>query len=269
MPNASGEKKGSGTGVVVAVSLALVVIVSVGAWWMVARKSAQKVRSPAVTTWSTSATAYRSNLGKSISFHCPPKGRAGAVWGSGPYTDDSSVCTAAVHTGLITFAAGGSVKITVSQGQGSYRKSLRHGVRTSNFGRFSGSFFFKQAKPTPVDLASPTTSKPSVTTWSTSPSAHRAKIGHRFDYQCPPKGSNANVWGSGPYTLDSSVCNAAVHAGLITRSKGSRVPIEITRGLGQYPGTSKHGVTTSRWAAFHTSFRVIGTPAIDALPTPP
>ncbi len=77
------------------------------------------------------------------------------------------------------------------------------------------------------------------------------------------------MWGSGPYTLDSSVCNAAVHAGVITRSKGGRVTIEITKGLGQYPGTSKHGVTTSRWAAFHTSFRIIGTPAIDDLPTPP
>jgi LCCL domain len=269
MPNASGGVKSSGIGVVVAVSLALVVIMSAGVWWMVARKSTNKVRPPAVVTWSTSATGYRSNLGKSISFHCPPKGRAGAVWGSGPYTDDSSVCTAAVHAGLITFAAGGAAKITVSHGQGSYRASLRHGVRTSNFGLFRGSFFFKQAKPTPVALAPPTTSKPSVTTWSTNPSAHRAKIGHRFDYQCPPKGSNANVWGSGPYTLDSSVCNAAVHAGSITRNKGGRVSIEITKGLGQYPGTSKHGVTTRRWAAFHTSFRIVGTPAIDALPAPP
>lgn len=260
---------GKGTWVAMTVAMVLVFIVTAGVWWLVAHKSAKKVRPPTVTTWSTSATRYRSHLGESIPFQCPPKGRAGSVWGSGPYTDDSSVCTAAVHAGLITLAAGGEVKITVSQGQDSYPASQRHGVRTSAFQRFSGSFYFKRAAPTPVEGARPTVSRPFVATWSTSPAKQRNKLGRRFEYRCPPNGTGTNVWGSGPYTLDSSVCNAAVHAGVITRKKGGRVTIEITKGHSQYAGSSRHGVTTSRWKAFHTSFRIIGAPAVNALPEPP
>ncbi len=265
MPEASDS--GKGMGLFMALGVVGVLVVSAGVWWVVAHKAAKKTRPPAVTTWSSSATRYRAQLGESIQYQCSPGGRARSVWGSGPYTADSSVCTAAVHAGLISFSKGGTVTITISKGQHRYTGSRGHGVKTSSFGHYGGSFYFKAATPELPGSARP--AGPARATWTTTPATHRQQRGRRFEYHCPPGGSSGKVWGSGPYTLDSSVCNAAVHAGVITRSKGGRITVKIAKGRSAYSGSSRNGVTTSRWAAFHTSFHVIGTPTPEALPTPP
>jgi hypothetical protein len=62
------------------------------------------------------------------------------VWGSGSYTDDSSICTAAVHAGRIQPASGGVVTARIVAGLPRYVGSARNGVTTSSFGRFQGSF---------------------------------------------------------------------------------------------------------------------------------
>ncbi len=61
------------------------------------------------------------------------------VWGTDIYTDDSGVCVAAVHAGVISLAGGG-VKVTAEVGQDAYTGSARNGVTTSNYGAWSGSF---------------------------------------------------------------------------------------------------------------------------------
>lgn len=78
---------------------------------------------------------------------CSADGQAGSVWGSGPYTDDSSVCTAAVHAGLITLAEGGTVNVEVAAGESSYKGSAAHGVTSSDYGAFDGSFTFPSDQP--------------------------------------------------------------------------------------------------------------------------
>jgi len=65
---------------------------------------------------------------------------AGAVWGTDVYTDDSSVCTSAVHAGLITLASGGSVTIEMRPGQTSYEGSTRNGIISSPYGSWGGSY---------------------------------------------------------------------------------------------------------------------------------
>jgi hypothetical protein len=62
------------------------------------------------------------------------------------------------------------------------------------------------------------------------------------------------VWGDGIYTDDSSVCTAAVHAGLITVAEGGRVVIEISAGLDAYEGATANGVTTLPYASWPGSF---------------
>lgn len=64
--------------------------------------------------------------------------------GSGPYTADSSICTAGVHAGLITIADGGTVVIEVAAGQESYEASDANGVSTSSYGSYGSSFTFPQ-----------------------------------------------------------------------------------------------------------------------------
>ena len=93
-------------------------------------------------TWSTTATAFRGRIGDRINVACPPGGSAGSVWGTDTYTDDSSVCTAAVHAGLITLAAGGTVTIEMRPGESSYESSTRNGISSSSWGTWSSSFVF-------------------------------------------------------------------------------------------------------------------------------
>lgn len=97
---------------------------------------------PGGNGWTANAISYRGNNGRHYSYTCPPNGREGLVWGTDVYTDDSSVCTAAVHAGLISVANGGRVVIEIRPGQSSYLGSDRNGIRTSAMGSFRGSFVF-------------------------------------------------------------------------------------------------------------------------------
>jgi TolB-like protein len=96
---------------------------------------------PAAISWGTTAADYRSQRGLLLRLSCPPSGRARGVWGTGVSTDDSSICTAAVHSGLITFD-GGVITVRIDDGQASYTASTAHGVSSRSYGQWSGSFSF-------------------------------------------------------------------------------------------------------------------------------
>src|SRR6266851_3375642 len=66
-------------------------------------------------------------------------GAPGNVWGTDVYTDDSSVCTAAVHAGLISLAGGGAVEIEIRSGLPGYLGSSRNGVSSSGYGAWPAS----------------------------------------------------------------------------------------------------------------------------------
>ena len=61
--------------------------------------------------------------------------------GSGPYTDGSSICAAAVHAGWLRAAAGGEVTIEIRPGAAHYAGSEAHYVTSANLDAYwSGSF---------------------------------------------------------------------------------------------------------------------------------
>jgi len=92
--------------------------------------------------WAATAATYRGNTGEHYDYDCPAGGEPHIVWGTDIYTDDSSVCTAAVHLGEITLEDGGSVTIEIADGQDSYDGSERNGVTTSDYAAWPGSFVF-------------------------------------------------------------------------------------------------------------------------------
>jgi hypothetical protein len=81
-------------------------------------------------------------IGQSAIFTCPAGCTEGdgSIWGTDVYTDDSSVCLAAIHAGVITSEAGGNVVVTHQAGQDSYVGSDRNGIPTSDYGSWGGSF---------------------------------------------------------------------------------------------------------------------------------
>jgi len=108
------------------------------------------VTQPPVTTtvsaqtagWNTTAVDKGGKNGQQFTYNCSPNGSPATVWGTDVYTNDSSICTSAVHSGLISFQAGGAVTIEIRQGQSSYTGSFRNGVISKGYGSWGGSFVF-------------------------------------------------------------------------------------------------------------------------------
>jgi LCCL domain len=64
----------------------------------------------------------------------------GSVWGTGIYTADSHLGTAAVHAGVLRNGQTGVVKVTMLPPQSSYTGSTRNGVASRSYGTFAGSY---------------------------------------------------------------------------------------------------------------------------------
>lgn len=94
--------------------------------------------------------------------------------------------------------------------------------------------------------------------WSTTAREYRGEIGTRIAYDCPADGEPETVWGTGPFTDDSSVCTAGAYVGVITVSDGGRVVIEMSDGLDDYRGGVLNGITAESYGTWPASFDVIG-----------
>lgn len=81
------------------------------------------------------------------------------------------------------------------------------------------------------------------------------KAAKSFSVVCPVNCKTGSVWGTDMYTTDSSICVAAVHAGVIG-ADGGPVKVTLAPGKPSYSGTARNGVTTSQWNAFDKSFKV-------------
>lgn len=207
---------------------------------------------PATTdiTWGANATQHRGRVGTTLTLRCPPNGTAGTVWGTDLYSDDSSICTAALHAGRVTLQGGGVIQVTIAPGAPRYQGTLRNNVTTRDFGRFPGSFTIVGGAAPGLVAVVPAAQQPS---WSATATAYRGRNGEAMRVECPANGAPATVWGTDVYTDDSSVCTAALHAGRI-QATGGAVTIYIRGGQRAYRGSARNGVTTRDFATFPGSF---------------
>ena len=101
----------------------------------------------ATDPWRMSTYNQDFDADDQLEFDCPPDGEAARVWGTDVYTDDSSLCTAAVHAGLITVDDGGAILVELAPGEESYEGSTANGITTESYGPWSGSFVFPEDQP--------------------------------------------------------------------------------------------------------------------------
>ncbi len=97
--------------------------------------------------WTTNAMDHRGQDGAIVGYECAPNRDrvvVGTVWGTGTYSDDSSVCAAGVHAGAISFAEGGVVVFEVETGRDSYTGSNQNSVESANWPSWEGSFSILQ-----------------------------------------------------------------------------------------------------------------------------
>ncbi len=120
--------------------------------------------------------------------------------------------------------------------------------------------------PAPTTTVAPTTTQTqdeaNRPAWQLTASDHRGEVDIQYEYECPGPGFLHSVWGTDIYTDDSSVCTAAVHAGVITLADGGTVTIEMRAGEISYAASDANGVTSGEWAQWHSSFVfVVAVPA--------
>ena len=205
------------------------------------------------TSWEANATSLKGTEGQTFTLACSPGGTARSVWGSDVYTADSSICTAGVHSGLITYQQGGTVTIELRSARPIYGCSERNGVTTSPYGFYQHSFVFKT--PNTESVVREADDQTPVL-WNTSATMVGGDSGKTYKFKCPANGRESTVWGTDIYTIDSSICNAAVHAGKFALESGGSVTIELRPGESAYKGRTRNGIKSNNYGAYGRSFVV-------------
>jgi hypothetical protein len=88
---------------------------------------------------------FRGQNGKSFLFEITGQ-NTGPVWGTGVYTDDSFLATAAVHAGVVKVGQKAVVKVTILPGEQQYTGSDRNGIISNNWGDWLGSYRIEAEK---------------------------------------------------------------------------------------------------------------------------
>jgi hypothetical protein len=168
---------------------------------------------------------------------------AGTVWGTGPYSDDSAVCRAAMHAGLVGDEPA-NVTLNFLPGRESYSASTQNGVETRTWGNWSGSYGFEGV------AFNETEEKAELDPCPSNASEYR-DTDVMIECACTAEAASSGpVWGTGTYTDDSRVCRAALHAGVIGPDGGD-VGFTPTDGQESYQGSTQNGVDSNdygRWS---------------------
>lgn len=211
-------------------------------------------------SWSFTANRYRDRPGDEVSFFCPSNGVENRVWGSDVYADQSSICTAAVHAGLITLEDGGAIAIRIRPGQNTYRGSTRNEVTSGDFGQWPGSFTFTTLRDAVAGVMVTPDGTPvalQIARWDTTAEPFSRQMNQVFALYCPAGGTLAAVWGSDIYRDASSVCAAAVHAGKLTIRDGGAIAFKVVSPMPFYIGNTRNGITSRHWQGGRSSFQFL------------
>ena len=188
---------------------------------------------------------YGNKIGETFTFYV--KGASsGNVWGTGLYTDDSSLAAAAVHAGALRAGEWGVVDVTVLPGQSSYKGSSANGVTSGSYGPYSASYQVSRNTSKGIYvLPDPD--------WMTQFRDLREEVLY-FRVTGTSRGS---VWGTEVYTDDSGLAAAAVHAGFLKDGETGIIGVMFLPGQDKYVGSARNGVRSSDFWHYGGSYRIV------------
>jgi hypothetical protein len=189
--------------------------------------------------------------GGSIKCTCPALSGGRSVWGSDRYTVDSDVCRAAVHAGAVP-ASGGEATVTLAEGCPIFRGAPKNGVQSTNYGPYGRTYHFTKDAP----ACQVQTKDDPVAECPFSMGVFASmKPGQAWRCRCTEarlKSAGA-VYGTDRYTADSSLCTAALHAGVV-QPAGGEVTAHTGPGCARYAAAAKNGVTSREWGRYESSY---------------
>lgn len=185
---------------------------------------------------------------------------SGSVWGSGPYTFDSDMATAAVHAGVLAVSETKTVKVSVLAGQSSYTGSLRNGVTSTTYSAPTTDAYRLNADDggdNPI-LQDPGSLR-----------VFEAGVGGVHRFKVTGVARSGSVWGTNAYTSDSALAVAAVHAGVLVDGQTGVVRAVIVPAQTNYAGSTVNGVTSNSYGQYVGAYALsnpAGTVSLIAYP---
>jgi len=194
-----------------------------------------------------SLDAYRSRSAQGFNFEVTGAS-TGVIDGTGVYSIDSPLAVAAVHAGLLHVGQTGVVTARFRRGAARYDGSDQNGILSQSRGANDAAYRFDEPflmRSQLVNLfADPGTL-----------SNLRGLAGETLVILVT--GSAAGmVWGSGPYTDDSTLSRAVVHAGLLEVGQTGTVFVTLAPGAGGYQGSTRNGVQSLDWGGWGGSYQL-------------
>jgi hypothetical protein len=200
------------------------------------------------------------NQGTSWYMTCPATcAEERPIWGTDIYTDDSSVCRAAIHAQAISASRGGLILITWAPPQATYVGTTRNGVTSPDYGAGGPSVVVPTGdaggKPTsPAALPMPVGN--ARLSCRHTGGVLTGEVGKAWRVSCPADcGTSGSVWGTDVYTSDSPVCAAAIHAGVLTTAGGDAT-LTMAGAQTSFRGSAQNGITSQDYGAYASSYRL-------------
>ncbi|XP_056096310.1 cysteine-rich secretory protein LCCL domain-containing 2 [Rhinichthys klamathensis goyatoka] len=185
-------------------------------------------------------------------YNCPANcvNKKGKVWGTLYYDVQSSICRAAIHYGIID-NNGGLVDVTRKDSFPFFVKATKNGVESFSKYKPGNAFMVSKVEEPTIDCYTTVAEIcPFKTSTSHCPRVFcQANCINEPSYWAPVVGSNI-------YADGSSICRAAIHAGVI-KAGGGYVDLLALDKRKSYTGTMKNGIRSeSKTNTEGGSFRV-------------
>ncbi|XP_037642409.1 cysteine-rich secretory protein LCCL domain-containing 1-like [Sebastes umbrosus] len=171
-------------------------------------------------------------------YECPPGclDTPGKAVGTGYYDMQSSVCGAGLHSGVID-NDGGWLDVTRLGRKQQFTKSYKNGIQSIGKNRSANSF---KVESVPVKAVTCDTTVALFCPF-------KKPVRHCPRLYCPRnclRDSRARVIGTKYYSDKSSICRAAVHAGVIQNESGGYLDVMPVDKRKQYSGSYQNGITS-------------------------
>ncbi len=149
------------------------------------------------------------------------------MWGSGPYTNDSHMGTAALHAGLLTSGQTGTINIASAGWQTSYTGTTRYGVTTSSYSGFCGVTISLGSPPPPTTCTVP---NKIGSTWTQGAASCQGESQTASSGSSMANGQSFTVYDNTQYHTGSQtyLCSSGTVAMTSTSCTTSTPPLNVT-----------------------------------------
>lgn len=200
-------------------------------------------------------SAFRSQVGDVMYFEVTGS-TSGSIWGTGKYTHDSNLATAAVHAGVLKSGEKGLVKVTILPPGSDFAAAGQNGVSSSSWSASSYECYKVEAvKPGDTLSGRHSVVHSEVRPAPTNLENYRDQVGQAFLFEVSGR-SDLTIAGSDVYSDDSPLAVAAVHAGCVIDGKTAIVKVTLLGPQDKFGRSARNGVTSQACGAKEGSYKV-------------